>query len=179
LDKNDPSGKCLEDACVMETGAVIVAGGLYVAAKACTAGSACESAASSALDSLISKIQGIFSKPDKPADKPTDKPSGGDKPRSNPLTGDPGTTSSTTTRDGKPKQDREYGDDGYPNRDVDHDHDHGQGQPHVHDWDRPSDGSPPTHDNRQPGRQPTPGEIDKIQNNRPVNPIDPSRAPSF
>jgi RHS repeat-associated protein len=79
-------------------------------------------------------------------------------PRSNPFQGPPGTVSSTDTKDGKPKQDRLYGADGYPEKDIDYDHDHGQGQPHVHDWDRPDDGSPPDHTNRQPGRTVGPGD---------------------
>ena len=72
--------------------------------------------------------------------------------RSNPFKGKPGSTSSTQTSCGKPKQDRRYGPDGYPETDVDHDHDHGQGQPHAHDWGRPSGGGPPTATDRGPGR---------------------------
>ena len=53
---------------------------------------------------------------------------------------------------------REYGPDGYPKTDTDYDHDHGQGKPHCHDVGRPSDGSPPTHNDRAPGRPPTPSD---------------------
>ena len=36
--------------------------------------------------------------------------------------------------------------------DIDYDHDHGgSGSPHGHEWGRPSDGSPPTHNDRGPG----------------------------
>jgi RHS repeat-associated protein len=100
---------------------------------------------------------------EKPAAEPEATPAApetGGRQRSNPITGTPGGTSETTTRDGEKKQTRHYGEDGFPERDVDHDHDHGQGQPHVHDWDRPADGSPPTHEDRKPGRAPEPGEID-------------------
>lgn len=79
--------------------------------------------------------------------------------RSNPFTGQPGEISTTARPDGTPKQVRRYGPDGYPDTDVDHDHDHGQGKPRAHDWGRPADGSPPTADDRGPGR--------------PVNPSDP------
>jgi hypothetical protein len=43
---------------------------------------------------------------------------------------------------------RGYGPDGKPLKDIDYDHDHGQGTPHVHDWDRDSEGRPI----RRPGR---------------------------
>lgn len=45
-------------------------------------------------------------------------------------------------------QDRLYGEDGKPVKDIDWDHDHGQGIPHVHDWDRDQEGNPV----RGPGR---------------------------
>ena len=88
--------------------------------------------------------------------------------KSNPLKGEPGSVSETKTRDGQPKQTREYGDDGYPNRDVDHDH--GQGQPHVHDWTRPPDRSAPTHEDRQPGRTPKQDEVEKLRERCPNKP---------
>ncbi len=53
---------------------------------------------------------------------------------------------------GHPPQARQYGSDGYPDTDVDYDHDHGQGRPHAHDVGRPTDGTPPTHVDRGPGR---------------------------
>ena len=79
------------------------------------------------------------------------------KSRSSPFKGDPGSTSKVKGADGRPKQNRRYGEDGYPETDVDfdHDHDHGPGQPHAHDWGRPEDNGPPTHRNRGPGRPPT------------------------
>ena len=82
--------------------------------------------------------------------------------KSNPMTGKPGSISTTYHPDGKPKQTREYGNDGSPKTDVDYGHDHGQGDPHAHDWGRPSDGSQPTHADRGPGR--------------PVQPSDPKPA---
>ncbi|MDP9804692.1 RHS repeat-associated core domain-containing protein [Acinetobacter calcoaceticus] len=39
-------------------------------------------------------------------------------------------------------QERWYGPDGKPVKDIDHDHDHGQGVPHVHDWQRDANGKP-------------------------------------
>jgi RHS repeat-associated protein len=68
------------------------------------------------------------------------------------LSGEPGSSITITNPDGTPKQTRIYGPDGYPVQDIDYNHDHGQGQPHVHDWTRPADGSPPTSENRQKGR---------------------------
>ena len=76
------------------------------------------------------------------------------RPSSNPLTGTP----TTETADGKTKQARGYGKDGYPETDVDFDHDHGQGKPHAHDWGRPPSGGPPTHNDRGPGRPVRPGD---------------------
>jgi hypothetical protein len=73
-------------------------------------------------------------------------------PRANPLQGNPGSTSTTYKPNGQVKQVRKYGADGYPEIDEDYDHDHGQGLPHEHPWTRPEDGSPPTHQNRGPGR---------------------------
>jgi RHS repeat-associated protein len=72
--------------------------------------------------------------------------------RCNPFKGKPGSTSRSYDRHGKPKQDRTYGKDGYPDTDTDYDHDHGQGKPHTHKWERPSDGSAPTAENRGSGK---------------------------
>lgn len=88
-----------------------------------------------------------------PADTPAPSvPNTATSPRSNPMQGDPGSTSTTTQPDGSPKQIRTYGPDGYPETDVDFGHDHGAGDPHAHDWERPEDGGPPTHEDRGEGR---------------------------
>lgn len=71
---------------------------------------------------------------------------------SNPRFGPPGGTSTTYQPNGEPKQIREYGDDGYPDRDTDFDHPHNGIQPHEHNWGRPEDGSPPTHEDRGEGQ---------------------------
>ena len=76
----------------------------------------------------------------------------------NPFKGKPGSTSSTQSTCGKPKQDRRYGPDGFPETDVDRDHDHGQGQPHAHDWGRPPGGGKPTNNDRGPGRPVLPSD---------------------
>lgn len=78
--------------------------------------------------------------------------------RSNPFTGKPGSTSETKTKDGKTKQIRRYGPDGYPETDTDYDHDHGQGVPHVHDWGRSEGGGPPSNSDRGAGRVPETGD---------------------
>jgi RHS repeat-associated protein len=62
----------------------------------------------------------------------------GQRPTKTPNEGTPG---STHVNPGS-GQEREYGDDGKPIRDVDHDHDHGQGVPHSHDWGRDANGRP-------------------------------------
>ena len=72
-----------------------------------------------------------------------------------PFTGRPG----STVRGGTGS--RHYGDDGYPETDRDLPHpDHappGNGD-HVHDWERPEDGGPPTHEDRGPPREPRPDD---------------------
>ncbi|MDF4025613.1 RHS repeat-associated core domain-containing protein [Luteibacter sp. PPL201] len=78
---------------------------------------------------------------------------------SNPLTGEPGTEVTCPNKKGEKKQTRRYGDDGFPDKDTDWDHSHGGlGKPHVHDWGRPADGSPPKATDRGPGRSPQPGD---------------------
>lgn len=76
-----------------------------------------------------------------------------------PYKGEPGTTVTVTNPDGTPKQTRTYGEDGFPEKDIDYNHDHGQGQPHVHDWERPEGGGRPRNEDRQPGRPPEPDEL--------------------
>jgi RHS repeat-associated protein len=71
--------------------------------------------------------------------------------RNLPLTGPPNGSDVIDNGNGK-GQIRDYAPDGYPLKDIDFGHDHGAGDPHVHDWTRPPDGSPPTHDDRQRGR---------------------------
>jgi RHS repeat-associated protein len=95
--------------------------------------------------------------------KPADNIPGGQvcESRSNPYRGPPGTTSSI------PGQDRRYGPDGYPDVDVDYGHDHGQGSPHAHDWDRPANGDPPTHEDRGPGRPVQPSDPKPNSNPNP------------
>jgi RHS repeat-associated protein len=73
----------------------------------------------------------------------------GSKP---PFEGKPG---STVRGD---KQTRRYGEDGYPQTDVDTGHNHGAGDPHSHDWGRPLGGGRPTHENRGPARPLRPGD---------------------
>lgn len=78
---------------------------------------------------------------------------------SNPLTGESGSEVTCPNKKGNRKQTRRYGSDGFPETDTDWDHSHGGlGSPHVHDWGRPSDGSPPTAADRGPGRPPQPGD---------------------
>ncbi len=90
------------------------------------------------LNSLTENLSGLFNETD--------------TPRSNPISSDPGSVGQLDNQDGERKQDRFYGPDGYPEKDIDYDHDHGAGAPHAHDWSRPTDGSIPTHRNRGKGR---------------------------
>lgn len=94
------------------------------------------------------------------APAPTTTPASSTQPKSNPLTGKPGSTSQTNKPDGSPKQVRRYGSDGYPETDVDHDSHGGKTNPHAHDWGRPADGSAPT-------------AKDRPHAGRPVKPTDP------
>jgi len=78
---------------------------------------------------------------------------------SNPLTGEPGTEVTCRNKKGEKKQTRRYGEYGFPDTDTDWDHSHGGlGKPHVHDWGRLADGSPPENADRGPGRVPQPGD---------------------
>jgi len=84
--------------------------------------------------------------------------------RSNPIAGQPGSCSTCSNSKGDKKQDRFYGDDGWPEKDIDYDHSHkgedgkAVGKPHAHDWSRPSDGGRPTAEDRGPARPLRPGE---------------------
>jgi len=76
----------------------------------------------------------------------------GNKP---PFTGEPG----STVRGGTGS--RTYGSDRYPrtDRDLPHPDECGIGSDdHCHDWGRPPDGGPPTHQDRGPPRPPKPGD---------------------
>ena len=76
---------------------------------------------------------------------------------SNPFKGDPDSWGTCDNKSGDKKQDRKYGNDGYPDYDIDYDHFHDGLPPgHAHNWDRPADGSKPTKDNRGPGLPFTP-----------------------
>ena len=71
-----------------------------------------------------------------------------------PMQGVPG-----STVDNGRGQGRRYGPDRYPETDTDKGHDHnGAGDPHSHDWGRPANGSPPTHEDRGPPRPVRPGD---------------------
>jgi len=54
-------------------------------------------------------------------------------------------------------QERRYGPDGAPEKDIDHHPDHGAGTPHVHDW-TPNPSRPGRPGDRSPGRPLRPGE---------------------
>jgi RHS repeat-associated protein len=83
---------------------------------------------------------------------------------SNPMEGAPGSCSTCNNSKGNTKQDRYFGPDHWPEKDIDYDHNHKDangrtvGQPHAHDWGRPPDGSRPTADDRGPARPLRPGE---------------------
>ena len=70
--------------------------------------------------------------------------------RGRPWAGEPG----STVGPNQGGDSRRYGNDGYPEVDYDAPHPN-EGYPgnvdHAHNWDRPSDGGPPTNKNRGPG----------------------------
>ena len=68
----------------------------------------------------------------------------GQRPSKTPNQGTPG----SKYKNPGSGQERWYGEDGKPSKDIDYDHDHGQGVPHVHDWYRDANGNPV----RGPGR---------------------------
>ncbi|HEX5233963.1 MAG TPA: recombinase family protein [Silvibacterium sp.] len=103
------------------------------------------SAAGASISNSISSIKSFFSSKSSSSNPAPatgqqasqggqNNPTGPAQPKSNPMQGEPGSTSTTTQPDGTPKQTRGYGSDGYPQTDVDSGHDHkGQGDPHAHD----------------------------------------------
>lgn len=77
----------------------------------------------------------------------TSKPEKGERSRGRPWQGEPG---STTDRDAGDNA-RRYGNDGFPEVDYDapHPNEAGVGNDHhTHNWDRPTDGGPPTYKDR-------------------------------
>jgi hypothetical protein len=169
LDRADPTGRCAEDACVVEGGAAALGAAAYYGSAVLVAAGICVEACGAIHNWIGDKASAIWShivhNDSKLDDKPASSTDSSTRSKSNPLKGEPGSVSETKTRDGQPKQTREYGDDGYPNRDVDHDH--GQGQPHVHDWTRPPEGSAPTHEDRQQGRAPKQNEVENLRDKCP------------
>ena len=99
--------------------------GLSVAAG----GAVCGIGVAGVLGSYVLLAEGL-----KNAAEGTQKQGTKRKSQSNPLQGEPNSSSTTRTPKGELKQTREYGPDGNPKRDIDYDHDHGQGKPHVHEW---------------------------------------------
>jgi RHS repeat-associated protein len=163
----DPDGHCVEDLCIGEIALAITGTAAAIHYLQSPQGQESVRAAVQGSGILITKaasaFSGLFFNHDKSAtpssaagheqEQPAPAaPAGAAKPKANPMTGEPGSTSTTTHSSGDPKQVRRYGKDGYPETDVDHGHDHGQGDPHAHDWTRPTDGTPPTHVDRMPGR---------------------------
>ena len=80
-------------------------------------------------DTLVDMFQ-VMMNGSKPGREKDASESNGQRPSKTPNTGTPG---STVINPGS-GQERTYGPDGRPVRDVDWDHDHGQGVPHAHDW---------------------------------------------
>jgi hypothetical protein len=167
LAKADADGHCFWDLCIGEGIATYAAATAVVATaaylmtpqgkeslRAAIVGTgALINKAVEGVQSLVTKSEAKPSSPSQTENQPAPATATADaKPKSNPMTGEPGSTSTTKHASGDPKQVRRYGPDGHPETDVDHGHDHGQGDPHAHDWGRPTDGTPPTHVDRAPGR---------------------------
>jgi RHS repeat-associated protein len=170
----DPNGKCLEDGCIGE------------AASACAAAPACSRAVMAAGAATIAffTVRAVHNttttttqnnNSDVPLPTPapgtapaptTDAPKDSQRPSKTPNDGEPG----STYKNPGSGQEREYGPDGKPSKDIDYDHDHGQGTPHVHEWGRDPNGNPV----RGPGRAPNPQTEPHIA---PPNPPPPSTPP--
>lgn len=133
----DPDGRC-PDACVVEGGVAISAGAVYLTAGALIAIGACVTACQKIQDAISRAAKSIYDHVVHNESKDSQRPS------KTPNEGEPG----SKHKNPGSGQEREYGQDGKPTKDIDHDHDHGQGQPHVHDWGRDSNGNPV----RGPGR---------------------------
>ncbi|WP_037497818.1 RHS repeat-associated core domain-containing protein [Sphingomonas jaspsi] len=86
-----------------------------------------------ALRAIRDALKPATPKPQQPGSNPA-----GQRPSKTPNEGDPG----STYKNPGSGQERTYGPDGKPVRDVDFDHDHGQGVPHEHGWTRGPDGRP-------------------------------------
>ncbi|MGH6846354.1 MAG: RHS repeat-associated core domain-containing protein, partial [Methylocella sp.] len=148
-DHTDPSGKCLEDACVVE-GGVVVVGGLVVI-TGCVITGTCQQVGRW----LNKQYQDYIHRNEQ---TPPVKDIPGNKP---PFKGDPG----STVRGGTGT--RTYGPDGYPqtDREPGHPDEAGPGRDeHSHDWTRPEGGGPPVapgqnpNPYRGPARAPQPGD---------------------
>ena len=140
----DPSGYCVEDACVSEglgAGVAWLALGAVATLAAATHHEALAKGAAAVHSAIGHAVKLAFSKV-------------GAWFRSRlPLHGSPGTT--VVRPDDQ--QVRTYGPDGAPVRDIDRDHPHhhpGIGSPHAHDWGRDEKGNPV----RGPARHLTPEE---------------------
>jgi RHS repeat-associated protein len=111
------------------------------------------------------------STPTTPSDSTVDGSKESQRPTKTPNEGEPG----STYKNPGSGQEREYGPDGKPSKDIDYDHDHGQGTPHVHEWGRDSNGNPV----RGTGRAPNPQTEPHIAppNTSPPNSPPPSSNP--
>ena len=150
-------------------------------AEACARVPACAAAGAALAGAIGKAISNILQNAEKPPEQqgtsteggkkgdaaPTPAPAEGAPGTSNPLEGEPGSCSTCNNVKGDRKQDRYYGPDGWPEKDVDYDHDHKgddgkkTGKPHVHDWKRPPDGGRPSAEDRGPARPPKPEEVRK------------------
>lgn len=110
------------------------------------------------------------STPTSPSDQTTDNSKEAQRPSKTPNEGEPG----STYKNPGSGQEREYGSDGKPNKDIDYDHDHGQRSPHVHDWGRDPNGNPV----RGPGRAPNPQTEPNVTPQNTPTPTPPATPPS-
>ena len=143
----DPDGRQL----VQAIAPVVVIGGAIVANSPSAKKAAAEiytsivKAGSTVANAVSNAITGVH-----PVGSITHVP--GNKP---PFVGAPGSTVVAGTGS------RTYGSDGYPqtDRDTPHPDEAGTGScDHCHDWGRPADGGPPTHNDRGPPRAPQPND---------------------
>lgn len=179
LNQTDPSGRCVEDLCI---GEAIVA---CAVSAPCAAGAIALTVATGlAIKNAWDHLTNQNEQADPPAAEPPSVP--GAAPDGAPVypgsgpSGRPGFTGEPGSWEVGPRGDRKYGEDGYPETDVDYPGEggrHGGESPHAQDWGRPDGGGPPTAEDRGQQRPPTPEERFTEPSRDPGGYLPPDRRP--
>lgn len=163
VNRIDPDGRCAEDFCIVEGGVAVSAGVVYVTAGALITVGVCITSCQKIQSAISTTAKSIYDHVVHNESKDSQRPS------KTPNEGEPG----STHKNPGSGQEREYGQDGKPAKDIDYDHDHGQGRPHVHDWGRDSNGNPV----RGPGRPVNPDTEPHVTPPPPPPAVEPPRPP--